>query len=282
VTGEPEWHSPATLDDAIELKVRLGEGAVVIAGGTFTGILVANGLIQPKAFIHLARVPGLDHIEIGDELRLGAMVTHRAVERSGDLRQSAWACVADCFGLVASPRIRNQATVGGVLCDADYASDPPTLLVALGARVRLRGLSGEREVLLADFIKDHYETALGADELLVEAIVPRPPGHVTYDKFRSRSSEDRPCIGVAVAADIDKGLCKSLRVVVGAVSGRPQEFPEACAVALGERVTLEVATQIGRRYTELSSTLSDGRGSAAYRSRVIAVLVRRSLERLAA
>jgi CO/xanthine dehydrogenase FAD-binding subunit len=69
---------------------------------------------------------------------------------------------------------------------------------------------------------------------------------------------------------------------VGAVSGRPQEFPEACAVALGKPITLDIATEIGRRYSELASTLSDVRGSAAYRSRLIAVLVRRSLEPLAA
>jgi CO/xanthine dehydrogenase FAD-binding subunit len=71
-------------------------------------------------------------------------------------------------------------------------------------------------------------------------------------------------------------------VVVGAVSGRPQEFPDACALALGARMTVDVATEIGRRYAELASTLSDVRGSSAYRSRVIAVLVRRSLEPLAA
>jgi aerobic carbon-monoxide dehydrogenase medium subunit len=281
--GEPEWHSPATLDEAIELKARLGESAVVIAGGTFSGILVANGLIRPKAFIHLARVPGLDAIQIGDELRLGAMVTHRRVEQSTAIRQSPWACVADCFGEVASPRIRNQATVGGVLCDADYASDPPTLLVALRTRVRLRGGSGTREVPLSEFIRDHYETTLAGDELLVDAIVPRPPTHVTYFKFRSRSSEDRPCVGVAVAADIDRGgRCTSLRVVLGAVSGRPQEFPDACAIALGVPMTGDVANEIGRRYSQHASTLSDVRGSAAYRSRLIAVLVRRSLEPLAA
>ena len=280
---EPDWHSPATVEEAIALKARLGDGATVVAGGTFTGILVANGLIRPQAFIHLARVPGLDRIEIGYELRLGAMVTHRRVERSSEIRESPWACVAECFAQVASPRIRNQATVGGVLCDADYASDPPTLLVALGARVRLTSLSGEREVLVADFIKDHYETALQMDELLVELIVPKPPGQVTYLKFRSRSSEDRPCVGVAVAADLDgDGRCRSLRVVVGAVSGRPLEFPDACAVAVGQRMSVDVATEIGRRYAELSSTLSDVRGSAAYRSRLIAVLVRRSLEPLAA
>jgi len=280
---EPEWHSPASLDEAIALKARLGDEATVVAGGTFTGILVANGLIRPQAFIHLARVPGLAEIAVSEELRLGAMVTHRRVERSVEIRESPWACVAACFAQVASPRIRNQATVGGVLCDADYASDPPTLLVALGARVRLRSPSGEREVLLADFIKNHYETALASDELLVEVVVPRPPRRVTYFKFKSRSSEDRPCVGVAVAADLDTGhVCRSLRVVVGAVSGRPQEFPEACAVALGKPITLDIATEIGRRYSELASTLSDVRGSAAYRSRLIAVLVRRSLEPLAA
>lgn len=280
---EPEWHSPAAIEEAIALKARLGDAATVVAGGTFTGILVANGLIRPTAFIHLGRVPGLDRIEIGDELRLGAMVTHRRVERSSEIRQSPWECVAECFAQVASPRIRNQATVGGVLCDADYASDPPTLLVALGARVRLRSPSGEREVLVADFVRDHYETALRVDELLLDVIVPRPPPQVTYLKFKSRSSEDRPCVGVAVAADMDgEGRCRSLRVVVGAVSGRPQEFPDVCEIALGHRITLDVATEIGRRYSELASTLSDVRGSASYRSRLIAVLVRRSLEPLAA
>ena len=280
---EPEWHSPASIEEALALKVRLGDAATVVAGGTFTGILVANDLIRPHAFIHLARLPGLDRIEIGDELHLGAMVTHRRVERSSEIRESPWACVAECFASVASPRIRNQATVGGVLCDADYASDPPTLLVALGARVRLRSPSGERDVLVADFIKDHYETALGADELLIDVVVPRPPRHVTYFKFKSRSSEDRPCVGVAVAAEVDdSGRCRSLRVVVGAVSGRPQEFPQACSVALGDRITIDVATEIGHQYSELALTLSDVRGSAAYRKRLIAVLVRRSLETLAA
>ena len=63
---------------------------------------------------------------------------------------------------------------------------------------------------------------------------------------------------------------------------RPQEFPQACAVALGDRITIDVATEIGHQYSELASTLSDVRGSAAYRKRMIAVLVRRSLETLAA
>jgi aerobic carbon-monoxide dehydrogenase medium subunit len=282
IQTEPEWHSPSSLAEALALRARLGDEAVVVAGGTFTGILVANGLIRPRAFIHLAHVPGLDHVQLGDELRLGALVTHRQVERSAAIRESAWRGVAECFAQVASPRIRNQATVGGALCDADYASDPPTLLTALGARVRVTGPSGDREIPVADFIEDHYQTKLGAGELLVEAIVPRPPSHVSYFKFRSRSNEDRPCVGVATAADVDGGgRCVSLRIVVGAVSGRPQEFPEACRLAVGTRVTEAVAAEVARRYSELTPTLSDVRGSAAYRTRMIEVLVRRALEPLA-
>jgi carbon-monoxide dehydrogenase medium subunit len=280
---EPEWHSPSSLAEALALRSRLGDEAIVVAGGTFTGILVANRLIRPRAFIHLARVPGLDHVLIDEELRLGAMVTHRDVERSSAVRESAWACVAECFAQVASPRIRNQATVGGALCDADYASDPPTLLSALGARVRLTGPAGDREIPVAAFIEDHYQTKLGAAELLVEVIVPRPPSHVSYFKFRSRSSEDRPCVGVAIAAELDADRrCRSLRIAVGAVSGRPQEFPEACAQAVGGRITSAVAAEVARRYSELTPTLSDVRGSAAYRSHIIGVLVRRGLEALSA
>ena len=71
------------------------------------------------------------------------MVRHRAVERSEVVREG-WPALAHAFSLVASPRVRNQATVGGVLADADYASDPPAMLAALNARAVLRGPSGDR------------------------------------------------------------------------------------------------------------------------------------------
>ena len=84
--------------------------------------------------VALGGIPGLDRIEEErGELRLGALVTHRAVERSPLVREK-WPALAATFGLVASPRVRNRATVGGVLGDADYASDPPSMLVALGGR----------------------------------------------------------------------------------------------------------------------------------------------------
>ena len=172
--------------------------------------------------------------------------------------------LARAFGLVASPRVRNVATVGGVLADADYASDPPAMLAALGARVLLRSPSGEREVPVGELILGYYETCIRPDELLVEVRVPPEPERATYRKFRSRSSEDRPCAAVA-AVNGDDGL----RVVVGAVAETPQDFPELCEGAPEE---------VAAGYAERIEPLSDSRGSAAYRRRVIAAEVRRAVE----
>jgi carbon-monoxide dehydrogenase medium subunit len=124
-----------------------------------------------------------------------------------------------------------------------------------------------------EFILGHYATALEEDELVTELRIPQSSGPSVYRKFRSRSSEDRPCVSVAAARDNG-----NLKVVVGAVADRPQYFPELCALAHGETITNELATEIGRRYAEEIEPLSDSRGSGRYRKRVIAVEVRRALE----
>ena len=270
----PEWLAPRALEEALALKAERGEDATVLAGGTFLGILVNQGLIRPSCFLSLRDVGALAGIDANGELRLGAMTRHRAVERSRAVRDG-WPALADAFALVASPRVRNQATVGGVLADADYASDPPAILCALGARALLRSARGERELPVVELITGYYETALEPDELLVEVRVPPREGPAVYRKFRSRSHEDRPCVSVAAALRRD-----GLQVVVGAVAGRPQHFPEVCALA-GGGLDGEVAREIAARYADAIEPIGDVRGSAAYRRRVIAVEVRRALEQLA-
>jgi aerobic carbon-monoxide dehydrogenase medium subunit len=260
------WMAPATVDEALALRAEHGDDATVLAGGTFIGILVNQGLVAPSAYLSLGRVAALRGIDVGGgELRLGAMTTHSEVARSERVR-AGWPVLARAFGLVASPRVRNQATVGGVLADADYASDPPAVLLALGARAVLRSTRGEREVGIDELILGYYETCIADDELLVEVVVPPAPESAVYRKFRSRSSEDRPCVSVAA---VRHGA--AVRVVVGAVTETPQSFPELCRGP---------AEEIGRAYAERIDPISDARGSADYRRRVVAVEVRRAVEAL--
>jgi carbon-monoxide dehydrogenase medium subunit len=271
----PEWLAPETLEEALALKAEHGEEATVVAGGTFLAILLNQRFLAPERFLSLRAVRELGGIEANGELRLGAMETHRAVELSPAV-QEGWPGLARAFALVASPRVRNQATVGGVLADADYASDPPAMLMALEAGALVRSRDGEREIPLEELITGHYETSLAPDELIVGVRVPREE-RATYRKFRSRSHEDRPCVGVAAAL---RG--GALRVIVGAVAARPQWFPEICALAAGEELGAELAREIAERYAQAIDPLGDVRGSADYRRRVIRVEVRRALEDLAA
>jgi aerobic carbon-monoxide dehydrogenase medium subunit len=274
---EPLWLAPGSLAEALALRAEHGEEATVLAGGTFLGILMNQGFLSPSAFLSLGRVGELGAIAVdGGRLRLGAMATHAAVERSAEVR-ARWPVLARAFGLVASLRVRNQATVGGVLADADYASDPPSVLAALGAQVVLRSAAGERSVAVEELILGYYETCIAPDELLVEVVVPPAPARAVYRKFRSRSTEDRPC--VAVAATLDGGR---LRVVVGAVAEVPQQFPDVCALADGRPLEPALREEIARRYAERIEPMSDSRGSAEYRRRVTRVEVRRALEELAA
>ena len=274
-TTAPDWHEPRSLDEALALRAEHGDEATVVAGGSFLGIVINQKLLAPTRLVALRRVAELDYIEAGDGmLRIGAMATHRSVEQHGVV-QERWPALAFAFSVVASPRVRNQATVGGVVADADYASDPPSMLAALGARVVAKSVRGERKIPMDEFVLGHYATALEEDELLTELRIPQSSGPSVYRKFRSRSSEDRPCVSVATARG-DEGL----KVVVGAVADRPQYFPELCALANGERITNELATEIGLRYAEEIEPLSDSRGSEHYRKRVIAVEVRRALEDL--
>jgi len=267
LSTEPEWLAPESLEQALALKAERAGEATIVAGSTFVGLLVNQRLLAPEAFLSLQRVPGLDYVRANGDLRLGALTTHRTVELSPVVR-AGWPALQRAFAVVATPRIRNQATVGGVLADADHASDPPSMLLALGARAVARSVRGEREIPIEELIVGFYETSLEPDELLVEVRVPGGEHRATYRKFRSRSHEDRPAVGVAA--------CRrggELRVVVGAVAASPQWFPELCEP---EGDTAE----IGRAYSEAVDPISDVSGSSDYRRRIVAVEVRRALEEL--
>ena len=266
------WMAPRSVAEAVQLRAEWPE-ATLVAGGTFVGILTRQGLLAADDWISLQHVPELRELSTSSELALGAMVTHRRIELDPDVA-AGWPGVRQVFAAVASPRVRNAATVGGMLGDADYASDPPAMLIALDAWVEALSVRGLRRIPVAELIVGHYQTSLEEDELITRVLVPRGRHHVTYRKLRTRSREDRP--SVAVAASFHDGR---VSVVVGAVAERPQRFPDLCATwDPGDGAS---AAEIAAGYADRIDPVGDQRGSAAYRTRMIAVEVRRALETLA-
>jgi carbon-monoxide dehydrogenase medium subunit len=272
-----ELFEPRSVDEATALLAQHGDEARIIAGGTAMVLMLKNQLITPSALISLGDIEGLQYIRAEDDgsLRIGAMTTIREVERSAVVLERCPTLARTCRQ-VANVRVRHAATIGGNLTEADYASDPPCVLVAARARVRVASGRGEREIPLTDWFTDYYETAIATDEVLTEVIVPRqaPSIRSAYVKFVSRSSEDRPCVGVAAFVELDGDVCRDLRVVVGAVAGTPQEVASAEKLAVGQPISDELVHEISDQYAAAIDPISDLRGSAWYRTQMIRVFVR--------
>lgn len=274
---------PRSLEEAIGVLSANGDEARLVAGGTALTIMLRQGLVRPQALVSLNGVPGLDRIErTNGELRLGALVTHRAVELSEVVRQ-ALPVLADTFGKVANVRVRHAATVGGVLAEADYASDPPAVFLALDAVVEAHGPGGRRDIPASEFFKGFYETALASGEIVTGIRVPLPAEgtRAVYEKYVTRSSEDRPCLGAVavVKRAADGTTCEDVRVAVGAVAETPQRFPDVEATARGRPLNDQLAQEIADAYAERIDPLSDMRGSAWYRTEMVRVWVRRAIQR---
>jgi carbon-monoxide dehydrogenase medium subunit len=275
---------PTSLNEAVSLLSKHSDETKIVSGGTALVIMLRNRLIAPTTLLSLGRLLELRSIrhEPGTGLRIGALVTIREAETSALVRERH-SVLAQTFSKVGNVRIRNAATVGGNLSEADYASDPPCVLVALRARVKARSVKGEREIPLTDFFKGFYETALAPDEILTELIVPdqAPGSRATYLKYVSRSSEDRPCVGMAVVLENDSGgTCKDLRLVAGAVSEIPQEIVGPETTARGKHLSDSMIEQIADAYSTAIEPLSDLRGSAWYRQQIIRVMARRAMQQV--
>jgi carbon-monoxide dehydrogenase medium subunit len=277
---------PTSLNEAVSLLSERSDETKIVSGGTALVIMLRNRLIAPATLLSLGRLQELRSIrhEPGTGLRIGALATIREAEMSPIVR-AKHPILAQTFGKVGNIRVRNAATVGGNLSEADYASDPPCVLVALRARIKARSVKGEREIPLTDFFKGFYETALGPDEILTELIVPdqAPDSRATYLKYVSRSSEDRPCVGMAVVLENEPdGSCKNLRLVAGAVSEIPQEIVAPETMARGKHLSDSLIEAIADAYSTGIEPLSDLRGSAWYRQQIIRVMARRAMQQVLA
>jgi carbon-monoxide dehydrogenase medium subunit len=277
-----DWLRPTSITEAAQMLAEYGEEGKLVAGGTWVTLVLKQKLLMPMALISLAGVSGMKEIKFvpGEGLYIGALVTHREVETSPLVRRH-FPVLAETFATVANVRVRNQATLGGVLCDADYASDPPATLSALNARIFVYSQRSERTIPVKDFITGHYTTLLEPDEIVTQLFVPEPPGptYGVYLKYRTRSHEDRPCVGVAVVLEMGPGArCRDLQVVVGAVSDRPRWVAPALEAARGQELTPELIAHIASQYEREIDPLSDLRASSEYRKRMVGVFVRRGIE----
>ena len=276
-----EYHAPTSLDQVFDLLDKYGDDSRVMAGGTALVIQMKQRLSQPGHVIGMRRVGSLNAIESTPEgLRIGALCTQRQIENS-ELVGKEVPLVADTFRKVATPRIRNMATIGGGLVNGDPNQDPPPSLIALGASAVMTSKSGDRVVLLEEFFIDYYETDVQPGEILTSVMVPHAPagsGSV-YLKFLPRTADDYGTVNVAAVVSKEQdGTCKDVRIVLGAAGVTPIRAKDAEDALRGKPLTAENIRAAAALVKDAVDPLEDFRGSAEYKTDMAEVFARRAVE----
>ena len=276
-----EYHAPTSLDQVFDLLDKYGDDSRVMAGGTALVIQMKQRLSQPGHVIGMRRVGSLNAIESTPEgLRIGALCTQRQIENS-ELVGKELPLVADTFRKVATPRIRNMATIGGGLVNGDPNQDPPPSLIALGASAVMTSKSGDRVVLLEEFFIDYYETDVQPGEILTSVMVPHAPagsGSV-YLKFLPRTADDYGTVNVAAVVSKEQdGTCKDVRIVLGAAGVTPIRAKDAEDALREKPLTDENIRAAAALVKDAVDPLEDFRGSAEYKTDMAEVFARRAVE----
>ena len=276
-----EYHSPTSLDEVFGLLDQYGEDARVMAGGTALVLQMKQRLAQPSHVVGLRRVGGLNTIESTPEgVRIGALCNQRQIQNSpvivGELP-----LLADTFRKVATPRIRNMATIGGGLVNGDPSQDPPPALIALGASAVMTSKKGDRVVPVEDLFIDYYETDVQPGEVLTSVLVPPAPtgsGSV-YLKFLPRTADDYGTVSVAAVVSREPdGSCKDVRIVLGSVGVTPIRATQAEDALRGRPLTDENIRAAAALVKDVVDPLEDFRGSAEYKTEMAVVFARRAVE----
>lgn len=257
----------ASADEALSQLQELGDDAKLIAGGHSLIPLMKLRLASPGVLIDIAEVRDLDYIEDrGDHVAVGALTRYRDIERSALLREQL-PLLAHASGLVGDPQVRNRGTIGGSLVHGDPAADLPSVTLATGATMVIRGPRGVRQVPAREFFLDFLETALDPDELLTEVHFPKAPGASwAYEKY-TRRAQDYAMVGVAVVTGSTPGIAL---INMGSTPVFCTGASQALGAGSGASEVAELASADGEPPVDLN-------GDVAYRRQLARTLTERAL-----
>ncbi len=266
--------------DSIEAAVQAlagNPGAKVMSGGMSLIPMMKLRLLSPETVIDIGRVPGLDRIEDrGDHLAIGALVRHAAVAADPSVAEHATA-LAQAAAWTGDVQVRNRGTLCGALAHADLAADSPAAVLALGGTLVAQGPGGTREVAAADFFVDTLQSALSADEILVEVRLPKRGGGSAYDKLGRRGGHsDYAVAGVAAWVAMDGDSVSDCAVAITGVGTKPMLAAGVMDALRGRSAS--AASDAAVHATEGMTVLEDLYGSEEYKAHLARVYTARAIQ----
>ncbi|HYE40442.1 MAG TPA: FAD binding domain-containing protein, partial [Ramlibacter sp.] len=230
---------------------------------------------QFRQVLDVTRVEELRRLERDDaHVRIGAAVSLTDAFRALVQDRPQLKTFANRF---AGLPVRNSGTLGGNVANGSPIGDSMPLLIALGARIVLASVRGERELPLEDFYTGYRKNVLAPDEVVAWIEVPRPvPGELLRAyKISKRYDDDISAVCLVVNVRVDDGKVAHIRIGAGGVAATPVRARQAEAALRGQPWTEAAARAAAAALRAEFQPISDMRASAAYRSEVLGNLMRR-------
>ncbi len=276
----PTYFLPKSVEEAISLLSQYGEKAKLISGGTDLLVGMKHNVLLPGYLISVNNIRDLDYIrhDPTSGLRIGALTTIGDIANS-PVVQKKFCVLAQGAGLLGTPAIKNQGTIGGNLCNAAPSADIAPPLIVLGGLAKFAGTDGEKMVPVEDFFTGPGATVMKHHQLLLEIQIPNPrlrSGGAYIKQTRGRGP-DLAVVGVAAFVVMEKETIGDVKIALGAVAPTPVRAKKAEAILRGMKLDDKLVEQSGQAASDESKPIDDVRGSADYRRRLVAVLTRRAV-----
>ncbi len=269
-----------SIDDAIR-ALKADPGALVIAGGTDVLIKVREGRL---AGCRLVSIHGLTSELSGVELRsngdieIGPLTTFRQVAESPVI-QARIPVLGEAVDQAGGPQLRAAGTIGGNVCNGITSADSASTLLALDARLRVRGPRGEREAPISQWYKGVGRVDLAPYELLVKIVIPKDnyAGYTgCYIKYAMRNAMDIATLGVSCLVKLDGALVDDVSLAFGVAGPVPMRAYSAEAAIRGLPIR-EAVQAIGKAALEDVAPRDSWRASKALRVQLVEELSGRAL-----
>ena len=274
--------APSSIAEVLAVlneSTSAGQMTQVLAGGSDVLVQMRMPNHQPRTIVDIKKLAETNRLEVSAEgIYIGAAVSSAVMNEHQGLRE-AMPGLMEAGDLIGSTQVQGRATICGNLCNASPAGDSIPALIAAGGLCDIATASGTREMPVEDFVVGVGKNALQEGEFLlgVKFAMPKASTKDAYLRFTPRTEMDIAVAGVGVRVSVENGICTDARVSIGAVAPTALLVTSAADALIGSSLDEAALAAAGQACKDSASPISDKRGTAEYRQKVVAVLCKRAI-----